>query len=172
MEIILLTLYSLMAIAKLSDKILLQFMIIALTTALINGTHSIQNSMVSNFPNSLHNITTTKLCGDDIGAIGYIPVFSRLNLLELDLEVCMRSIRSSSSKLYISSHVVVPPSLLHVVSEKSGSMSESSDIVASAVLFPFFTIFARVVFFRISLKFGQWRKPDQNTKWKMQVETQ
>ena len=72
-------------------------MIIALTTASVNGTHSMENLVVSAFPNSLHNIVAAKLCGDDTSVIGYILVFSHLNLLESDLQFCMTSIGSSFS---------------------------------------------------------------------------
>ena len=84
-----------MDITKLCDKILLQFIIVALTTASINGTHSIENLVVSAFPNSLHNIVGAKLCRADRGATGYIPIFSYLNLLGPDLQFCMTSIVSS-----------------------------------------------------------------------------
>lgn len=86
-----------MVIDKLSDEILLQWIIIALTTTSINGTHSIENLVVPAFPNSLHNIAAAKLCGVDRGEIRYIPDFSHLNLLEQDLQFYMTSIGSSFS---------------------------------------------------------------------------
>jgi len=67
-----------MAMAKLSDKIVIQFIIMAFTIASIKGTHSIENLVVSTFPNSLHNIAAANLYGADRGDMGYILVFSHL----------------------------------------------------------------------------------------------
>ena len=65
---------------------------------------------------------------------------------------------SSSSKLYIASQDVVLSTLLQVVLEKSGCMSDYSRVVACAVFFPFLTIYVSAVFFENFLKFRQMEK--------------
>ena len=57
----------------------------------------------------------------------------------------------------MASHVVVPPSLLHVVSEKSGTMSDFSDAVA----FPFFAILSNDYFSRGFLKWNKGKLSDK-----------
>ena len=74
-----------------------QFIIVGLTVASINGSHSIENLVLSGLLNNLHIIATSKLWGGEMDAIDYIPVLSHLSLPPLDLQVYVTSNGSSFS---------------------------------------------------------------------------
>ena len=71
-------LYSIISLAKLSDMICVESIIVALTATSIKGNHFEENLLLSGLPNSLHNIAATKQKGEQIDAVAYIPFLSFL----------------------------------------------------------------------------------------------
>jgi len=72
-------------VAKLSDNILAQSMIVALMVASNNGSHSDENLLMSGFPKSLQSIVAAKQYGEVREPILYIPylsLFSGSSLLD------------------------------------------------------------------------------------------
>jgi len=65
-----------MVVAKLSDKILAQSIIVALMATSNNGSHSGKKNLISGLPKSLQSIAAAKQYGEVIEPVLYIPCLS------------------------------------------------------------------------------------------------
>jgi len=66
-------LYSKIVVDKLSDRILAQFIIVALIAASTRCNHFDENLLLFGLPNNLNNIATMKQKGEQRKPVAYIP---------------------------------------------------------------------------------------------------